>query len=252
MVNIGLAQEARKPVVYLDDYKTYYEIVYRLYNEYGQSSTPMIMPTVRNRTYAMVDFKDCVNPFGKFIPYQDKDRFPPQTPHAYGLMINPYNTRLIVLDLDREDKTYVGKWIDKFLESDIAEVIDVAVSSRREDGTPTGWHIYVGLVGRHNVMDFYQTAYENYDKLGLCEWFCKFIGMKHDLVIRTSQKFYQERNRPTFRDKTTIQWEDGYKKENGTWLRYSQQQLIAPLRIADGVSPDVIPTARSPRLRLRG
>lgn len=179
----------------------------------------------------------------------DNDKVPPFTDskfiagHAYGYLINPYHSRILVLDLDEYNKDTLDFIVNTFLEQEQVEVIDIAISSYKEDETPKGRHIYVGLKDYCNLIPLYSIGIE-----GTCKGFNALIVEKGEVVIRSSPKFFMG----NCSKQTIIRWEEGYTKiGDNKCLKFMSEQLIAPLNIVDAQSSIEPPKAKR-ILQLRG
>ena len=127
----------------------------------------------------------------------------------------------------------------------IVQEVDVAISSRWDkDLSPKGFHIYAGLVGFHNVLGLYKSQIP-----GSCKGYNNCVLSKQEMVLRVSKKFRD----PDKRIISDIYWDRGYsRKDSDTWLKYTSQQLIAPLTTADGPSSNTTLLRDKPRLKMRG
>ncbi len=166
------------------------------------------------------------------------------TPHAYGLLFDPYCTNVLIFDFDEPDSESISFVKNLLLEDKRVQVLDIAISSFNENGSVKGRHLYAGLDQVHNLISLYTLGID-----GTCEGFNKLIAKKGDTVIRVSEKF--EDGKPVPR--TNIVWEEGYTRIGvDKWLKFTSEQLIAPLISADASSYDRIVRASSHVLRLRG
>jgi hypothetical protein len=146
--------------------------------------------------------------------------------------------------MDEDNKDALQFILSTILEQDQVETIDIAISSRKADMTPKGRHIYVGLKDYCNLIPFYSVGLE-----GTCKGFNDLIVKKGEIVVRISPKFFMG-NTNSFTD---ISWEEGYTKiGDNKCLRFTSEQLIAPLTTADVPSCAEQEKARSRILKLRG
>lgn len=163
--------------------------------------------------------------------------------YAYGLVANPFNTNVIILDFDTDDIEVVNRVVSYAQELPEAREIDIACSSRAY-GKPLGFHLYIGLDDTYNVLPIYKAGIS-----GTCVGYNNFVLAKQEMVIRVSRRF-NDRNKD--RD-TRILWIQGYlRKDENIWLSYGPLLLIAPLTTADGPIFTMTQTQIRPRLRLRG
>jgi hypothetical protein len=238
-MNIIDSRDSRSPLVFHSSYNSgLLEIVYKLSDGY----TPIDerhYDVVRhiNHRWSMLQTSET------FKPYTDDPYFF-EPGHAYGLLINPYSSALLVLDIDEDDEETLT-FVKYFLMCHPSvETIDIALSSVGNAVRTSGKHIYAGLTGEHNLFSFYENGIE-----GTCKWFNRLVCKKRELVIRVSQKFYKNVAEPS----SKIVWHEGYTKlGEDKWLKFTSEQLIAPLITADVYYLEKFLTRRSQSLRLRG
>jgi len=163
--------------------------------------------------------------------------------HAYGLLIEPLHTKILVMDFDEPDPKPIEFTRELLMKRDDVNVIDIVTSSF-VDGKPKGRHLYAGLAMPQNLVSFY-----NLGIMGSCNGFNKLIVKKGEIVIRVSQKFKDGKPIPG----SEMRWEEGYTRIGADkWLKFTSEQLIAPLISADAQYSVMRERERSRVLRLRG
>ena len=234
------ATECRCPVPTQTSYKaSLKEIVYRIEDSYDS----LLEWTHRMVAHSIYRQSGSFNPV-RFLPFDDI--FIDRTPYAFGLLANPFKTNVITLDFDEATVENVMDAVERLGDMPIVQEIDIAISSRYNDFelTPKGYHVWAGLNGYHNVLGFYRSQIP-----GACKGYNNCVLSKQEMVLRVSKKFKD----PDKNAITDINWTTGYsRKDRDTWLKYTSQQLIAPLTTADGVLSNTTPLRSKPRLKMRG
>ena len=145
--------------------------------------------------------------------------------HAYGLLIEPLHTKILVMDFDDPDPKPIAFTKKLLLKREDINIIDIVTSSFDVTGHPKGRHLYAGLATPQNLISFYNLGIQ-----GSCNGFNKLIVRKGEIVIRVSQKFENGKPIPG----SEMRWEEGYTRIGADkWLKFTSEQLIAPLISAD-------------------
>jgi len=167
------------------------------------------------------------------------------TNYAYGLLINPCHTPVLVLDIDNDDEAVLNFVINLLMSNNEVETIDIAISSiSSKDKNKIKRHLYAGLTSPYNLISFYDTKI-----YGTCYGFNNLIVQKGEIVIRTSQKFINNIPDPY----TTITWEKGYTKiGDNKWLQYTSEQLIVPSIFVGASCSAMLKKESNQKLKLRG
>lgn len=125
-----------------------------------------------------------------YLPYEgiNKERLGTADFYAFGIVVNPFSTLLLPIDIDGSDVLNVKAGIEKMMRSLPNEIagIDLLESSHGN------FHLHVGLYKRRNVRSFLIDVSSI-----ACPGYVKSFSCNYELVLRTSQKF----------------------KEDGSWLK---------------------------------
>lgn len=222
----------RSPLYHHFEYSEYEEIVYKVTRGYSH---------FRCREYAKVNFKDHI--VNDNFQKQSDPTFANNL-HAYALLINPLHSNMIVLDFDNACLVDIERVMDQFVSTGIVKHFDIASSTRDYKSNQTiNRHLYIGLDRFYNTLPLYGCSIPK-----VCNGYLSCIRQKLEVVVRVSKKF----NNGQIRHDTNIKWEEGYSKEGNIWLKYSSEQLIAPLTTADGACSEEILAPIKPTLKLRG
>ena len=260
---IGCSNTFRSPLIYNSEYSNLFKYIAFTVNASYE--------TFIEREYSCINIKEFIKN-GKFIPFNDP--LMANVAYAYGILINPLHSNLIVLDFDDTNISTIDKVIENFKSLSITRHIDLISSSRygksninfteniieQSKDTTTGkehFHLHVGLDKPYNTLPLYNNLIP-----GVCKGFLNCIKSKNEVVIRISEKFNNTQQTrqsgdifaiPQQQDSTPI-WKTGYSyiKEDNKWQTYSSEQLIVPLTTADGVYSDVIQNQTRRSLKLRG
>lgn len=189
-------------------------IVYSLESKYLMGGIPFIMieniEKYRNTNSEFKPFTKC-----NFISY------------AYGYLINPYYTRVMPIDYDKQSLgSIIGQVYKYFLVNRNVEAVDIVSTTGSLSGL-TNFHLYIGLSSPQNVMEFYRSNFIR----GMCEGFSKWIQKSHQITIRTSHKYtrlllsgvhstHETRILPVF----------SYRRvDENSWKVFQRSQIIPPI-----------------------
>jgi hypothetical protein len=197
---IKLSLYPRAPIIYHEIYQKHrYNIVYEIKNEYGI------------RCYKLINDQE------------DKEDITYEK-YAYGILINPFESNILVVDIDTPNNMILDSVVNILMSNEYVQHIDIATSSINKNGIK-GRHIYAGLDDVYDIRNFYKQ-----DIQGICSGFCNVISHTDKIVIRTSNKY----NNNVIDIKSTITWENGYSKiGDNQWEKFESQQLIVPSTIVD-------------------
>lgn len=243
-MNIINASDSRSPILHHLSLKPYSkEIVYKLFSNRLGGYENIVLERhhdiVSHRLYRWSEIADGTS----FVPYKTEDgEF--FEGHAFGLLINPYHSNVLVLDIDEDNTELLSNLIKIFMTTEDVEAIDIAASSVDKDGKVKGRHLWVKLTKPKNLIEFYNMSPE-----GTCQGFNRLVIKKQEVVIRVSQKFEKYVPDP----QTVIRWERGYTKiGEDTWVKFMSEQLTAPLISVDARFLEERREMRRLSLRLRG
>ena len=138
------------------------------------------------RALWMVDFKEyycgpkCF--WKSFLPASEFEK----VDYAFGIMLNPYYTKMFVLDFDDTTSYDVEKLVGVFIEDHNVSAIDVVRSSKK--GLSDSFHLYVGFNDYFNVCDLYRV---NFHKA--CKGFIECARELQEVIVRVSDKKHYEK-----------------------------------------------------------
>lgn len=154
-----------------------------------------------------------------FNALRSPDWEPPS--YAFGVVINPFYTRIFVLDYDQKNYSKIIKEVDRLTNNEDVQAIDLIRSSEGSGNTNRNYHIYVGLSRPMNVMSEYTPSHAN---IQLCYGFAKCIEARGEIVARTSQKFLTEYSN------SVISPIESYRRVTANkWTVYTENQILPPL-----------------------
>ena len=145
------------------------------------------------------DYRISNNIFNKFDIY---DKYI----YAYGIMFDILQSNLVVLDIDNKPITYMMKLVEKLLQQEQIDGLDLIQSSQ------DCWHISMSLLKDYNLMTFYIQLQES--NIG-CGGFIKYALLRRFVIVRVSQKFIG-----THSDDTTIPTiKKCFRKIDNVWIQ---------------------------------
>lgn len=214
MLIIESANSTRNPIIHQWNYtKLAKLVVYNLTKE-KQYVDPTEQHYIILPYQAQISYKFLAYPYSKNVEH-----------HAYGLLFEPHNTNVLVLDFDHKELKPLQFVRDLLLNDKRVETVDIAISSTNDMGAPKARHLYAGLVKPYNTLSLYSLGID-----GSCSGFNSIITKRNTIIIRISEKFYKGNAVPG----TKIIWEEGYSKiGDNKCLKFTQEQLIVPSITAD-------------------
>lgn len=112
------------------------------------------------------------------------ERFPycyKNTEYAYGILINPFKSKLFVLDFDLSEPEIIEKIIGIFASLDSFIGADIVKSSQLKIGH---YHLYIAFDDYYNTCELYNRNYPT-----ACRGFLEKARQTNEVVLRVSNKF---------------------------------------------------------------
>lgn len=158
--------------------------------------------------------------------------------YAYGYLVNPYYTQIVPIDYDNIKLDRVVSIVESLLTHPEIIAADILQSS-----TNNNYHVYLGLDRPMNVMNLYASG----PAISCCWGFCRFISVKHEVIIRASTKFFIRNGKHYWDIQTNIVPKVAYRRElKDTWHVYTANQIIPLL-----VNKSSLEKEQSKRKKLR-
>lgn len=130
---------------------------------------------------------------------------------AYGLVVNPYCTKILPLDMDGVRYDTVKKTAERMLSNNMWGVyidqIDIINSTPGKDH----YHIHILFNDWVNVLRMLDLIPL------LCHGYKRFIEVRDEIVIRSSQKFFFDKRR---KEQPAPKYLDIYEKEGNSIRQY--------------------------------
>lgn len=144
---------------------------------------------------------------------------------AFGLLINPYHTKLAVIDIDNTNVS--TGLLEKSFINDAVFGIDVMASNY----VKKSYHIYIGLKEYTNINSIYESPKEF-----MCKGFCYNVSHSGSLVIRTSPKFDFTSTIPN----TKIRFIRAIRNIDGVWYRFGAYDVKVPDVEKENIDNDIV------------
>lgn len=130
---------------------------------------------------------------------------------AYGLVVNPYHTKFLPLDMDGVQYDTVKKTAERLLTHKIWGVYIDQIDIINSSVGKSDYHIHVLFNDWVNVIKLI-------DKIPLiCNGYKRFIEVRNEIIIRTSQKFFFDKRR---KEQPAPKYLDIYEKEGNSIRQY--------------------------------
>jgi len=173
------------PLLFCSNFKEYIrEIIYLNEREIFDSYS-----ILTSRLFTLVDFTNYrynrLN-FNRYSNY-DKSKLSDSIFYAYGILINPFRSNLILLDYDKKDLSLITEEIYRFIDifENVLYGIDVIASS------PDNYHLHIGLNSLYNTYNIYKKL------SNICIGYRSILQYRGECVLRVSQKFYKTTESPS-------------------------------------------------------
>lgn len=219
-------KESSIPIVYHSDYKNSYEtILYRINpkNTYGGLDFRYFYKINFDEYYLGYDKKN------KTIKWKNSSLFRTEpnaslydNQYAIGIRINPFYSKLILLDFDGVD-LYFMKRIAKLFMKDNVNAIDIVNSAPDRNVElvfSKHYHLIIGLDSYYNILSLYSdSAFP-----GSCDGFFKIAeNIPGELILRISEKknYFNVTNISPLVEKS-------YRKIDNEWLSFDMDNVIYP------------------------
>jgi len=206
------------PLVFHSDYKnSYKEIIY--------SNTKPIL----TEDYIDFDFESMwlvdhskywINEHTIWEPFKQFGYKSLTYTYAFGILINPFNTKLFVLDFDSTSQLIVEKIAELFLKEENVVGVDIIKSSINESNTDN-FHLYIGFDDWFNVCDLYNKKFSN-----SCDGFLNCARKLKEIVIRVSDKKIVHENIYATRKETLPRVVVCIRKLEHTWYAFTDQNIF--------------------------